>query len=61
MFLTRKLLDKWDPEQNLRNGEQPITILQIITLPLVIIGFFLTIPIDIVTFPWQLRNIYNSE
>ena len=61
MLFTRGLIDLWDPELKLRNGEKKITILQVVTLPLVIVGIFFTFSLDIITLPWQLRAIYRDE
>jgi len=61
MLFTRALIDKWDPELKLRNGEQRISILQVVTVPFLIIGVFFTFTIDIITLPWQIRHIYRDE
>lgn len=61
MIFTRALIDKWDPELKLRNGEQLISILQLISVPLLIIGICFTFTLDIITLPWQIKHIYRDE
>jgi hypothetical protein len=47
MFLTNFILNLWDPEAKFREDNHRITFLQIITLPLFVIGLIISFPIDI--------------
>ena len=61
MMFTRNLIDLWDPELKLRNGDKRITCVQITTIPFLCIGIILTFTLDIITLPYQMRIIYNND
>jgi hypothetical protein len=56
MILSTALLNTWDPQARYRDGDERITCLQIITLPLVCISLLFTFPIDLIIVPFQLRR-----
>ena len=60
MIFTRNLIDLWDPEMKYRDGDQPLSIFQIITIPLLIVGTTITFVLDVITLPYQLRQIYRD-
>jgi hypothetical protein len=60
MILTRALIDLWDPEFNIRHRSH-ITIIQILQIPIVVIGCIFTLPFDLLTLPWQIRIIHNGS
>ena len=61
MILTRSLVDAWDPQWNFRNHRR-LTVLQCISIPLVVpIAILFTLPIDILTLPYQIRLMNNNS
>lgn len=61
MILTRNLIDLWDPDLKVRNRNKRISFLQIISVPLLVCGFLITLPFDIITLPYQIRIITNGS
>ena len=61
MLFSRALIDLWDPDLKLRNNNKRITILQIVTIPLLISGLVFSFTADIISLPWQLKHIYRDD
>ena len=55
-MLSRGLLDLWDPGARFRDGEQRITISQVLSLPVVCVGLIFTFPIDVCIVLYVFRN-----
>jgi len=55
MFLTNILLNFWDPEAKLREDNHRITFLQLITLPLLVVGLIISFPIDILVMVCKIK------
>jgi len=60
-MFTRALIDVWDPELKLRDGDERISVLQVITILFDILVGIITFMLDIITLPWQIRHIYRDD
>jgi hypothetical protein len=56
MNCSLRLLDLWDRENNVREGDRRPNLIQTITIPFLIIGLTITFIIDLIRLPCQLRN-----
>ncbi len=55
LVFCRRILDAWDPEARVREGEARIKVAQIVAVPLVMIGLIIAFPLDIISLPCQVQ------
>ena len=55
LVFCRRILDAWDPEARVREGEARIKVAQVVAIPLVMIGLIIAFPLDIISLPCQVQ------
>lgn len=55
LVFCRRILDAWDPEARVRNRDARIKAVQIVAIPLVMIGLIIAFPLDIISLPCQVQ------
>lgn len=59
-MLSNGLLNLWDPGARFRDGDQRMTILQGVSLPVICIGLMFTVPIDVCIVLYVFRNRHDD-